>query len=91
MPDRGTALIGGFTESLQSTAAAFPNVVKTTVSIPEGGKLMIDGVPTTQPANANDVLKVPPSHNLYLLVKPTLIVQRGEEPKEFPIHSTKTR
>ena len=91
VPDRGTALIGGFTESLQSTAAAFPNVVKTTVSIPEGGKLMIDGVPTTQPANANDVLKVPPSHNLYLLVKPTLIVQSGERPTEFPIHSTKIR
>ena len=104
IPDRGTALIGGFSESVTSrtqVAAApaegshddaidlvLPGGVRTKVAVPEGGKLV---PPPTQPADPPKPLvpPIPKSQSLYLLVKPTLIVPQQQEPKQFPIERTK--
>jgi type II secretory pathway component GspD/PulD (secretin) len=97
IPDRGTALIGGFTETVQAEAAAGsepatdPNVVHTTVAIPDGGTLLIGGKPTTASSSLNIAVRIPASQNLYLLVKPTLVITRPENPKEFPLEIGKTR
>jgi beta-lactamase regulating signal transducer with metallopeptidase domain len=71
--------------------------VRTKVQIPEGGKLLLRGdVPATGPAQADGlprsfIPKLRDNENLFLLVKPTLIIARPERPKEFPILSTPAR
>ena len=91
IPDRGTALIGGFSESTVSVPGA-PSVtadgivvenpttsVRTTVKVPDGGTLLLSGNTTARPVTSN----------LYLLVKPTLIVTVPPRPEQFPIGKTK--
>jgi general secretion pathway protein D len=89
IPDRATALIGGFTETVEAETSGEPSITaNTTIKIPDGGTLLLDGKPaTSQPSNLNLTLRVPPTQNLYLLVKPTLVITQPEKPKEFPILS----
>jgi hypothetical protein len=86
LPNHATALIGGFTESVTvGPGSGDPSTVKTTVAIPDGGTLLLDGKPATQPAAAKLDLTISPNQNFYLLVKPTLVIPQVEKPKQFPL------
>jgi len=89
LPNHATALIGGFTESVTVGPSGEPSAVKTTVAIPDGGTLLPGGKPATQPMAAKGDWAVPPNQNLYLLVRPTLVLPESEKPKQFLILSPK--
>ncbi len=94
IPDRGTALIGGFTESAtQATAQITTNALtanvgdgtihlndanRTKVQIPADGKVTVEGDPIRVTRGAEPTTR-PASQNLYVLVKPTLIITKPEE------------
>lgn len=95
VPDRGTALIGGFTESASQAIAALTadsltatlvgggqiqlhDAARTKVQIPEGGKVTIEGQPVRVTQGRGSATR-PSLSNLYLLVKPTLIVTQPQE------------
>jgi type II secretory pathway component GspD/PulD (secretin) len=66
--------------------------LQTTVSVPDGGTLLLggfvenaSGLPQTRPATQPATR---PVMDLYMLVKPTMIVQREQESKPFPLLST---
>ena len=63
IPDRGTALIGGFAQSLNGGAANVGELVG-----------QPNPVETEQNRSRIDLNKMPPSQNVFLLVKPTLII-----------------
>jgi type II secretory pathway component GspD/PulD (secretin) len=113
LPDRGTALIGGFTESGGASAASGPSAtpatarvegdqivlerpVKTRVKVPDGGKVVLGG---SEPASATEgvpllrrlTADLDRSQNLFLLVKPTLVITQPQAPKEFPLLSNSPR
>jgi beta-lactamase regulating signal transducer with metallopeptidase domain len=74
--------------------------LRTTVSIPNGGTILLGGMedpgisgalatrPATQPADAA-THPVRPGHRLYLLAKPQLIVQTEVEQRQFPLLNTR--
>jgi type II secretory pathway component GspD/PulD (secretin) len=81
--------------------------VKTTVSVPDGGTLLLGGQTlsgeTTREAGVPVLSKVPFLKRLFtnrseakdetvvlILVKPTIIIQREAEQKQFPLLSTKS-
>jgi len=106
IPDRGTALIGGFTETAsQGIASITPNsttadvrgaeihvndAAGTKVHIPEGGKVSIQGDPIRISHGAGPATRAT-SQNLYLLVKPTLVIAKSGDQNEFPIKSARTQ
>ncbi|MGB7159469.1 MAG: M56 family metallopeptidase [Tepidisphaeraceae bacterium] len=85
IPDRGTALLGGFVESSGELRATFKgNKIAGDPGMmdhkPEDGK----PIATTGPTGPTSR----PVQNLYLLVKPTLIIAEVEKPTEFPLLKT---
>jgi beta-lactamase regulating signal transducer with metallopeptidase domain len=103
IPDRGTALIGGFTVSdaaktLTATVDADQilledGVAQTKVQVPDGGKVLLQPIrPAGKQHNELPQSVVPElrgGQTLYLLVKPTVIVTEPPQSKQFPILSTK--
>jgi beta-lactamase regulating signal transducer with metallopeptidase domain len=102
LPDRGTALVGGFTlMGDPSTQPATAHVegeqlvveqdsVRTTVKVPEGGKLMIDAEPAPATAPAVGIpflrrLTQDRSKTIFMLVQPTVVIGAPDKPKQLPI------
>src|SRR5687767_9156902 len=83
----------GVTDLFVQVPILLTQELQTTVTVPDGGTLLLggfvegtSGLPHTRPASQPATRAV---SDLYMLVKPTLIVQREREPKQFPLLSTR--